>query len=134
MSQLCRDQDKYNFVLYIPEIKRQDFRVTSSGRVILEFKINPVKMLMGKLVNKIPLSTLELDELSSSAWLNMDGRRSILDIARIQSKKTGDDIDEAARRIVQFMRYVATRGWIKFKPAERKADSSSPSSDPCARY
>ena len=52
MSQLCRDQDKYNFVLYIPEIKRQDFRVTSSGRVILEFKINPVKMLMGKLVNR----------------------------------------------------------------------------------
>jgi Coenzyme PQQ synthesis protein D (PqqD) len=124
MSQLCRDQDKYNFVLYIPEIKCQDFRVTSSGRVILEFKINPVKMLMGKLVNKTPLSTLELDELSSSAWLNMDGRRSILDIARIQSKRTGDDIDEAARRIVQFMRYVATRGWIKFKPAERKADVS----------
>jgi hypothetical protein len=134
MSQLCRDQDKYNFVLYIPEIKRQDFRVTSSGRVILEFKINPVKMLMGKLVNRIPLSTLELDELSSSAWLSMDGRRSILDIARIQSKRTGDDIDEAARRIVQFMRYVATRGWIKFKQAERKADSSSPANDPCARY
>jgi len=123
MSQLCRDQDKYNFVLYIPEIKHQDFRVTTSGRVILELKINPVKMLMGKLVNRTPLSTLELDELSSSAWLNMDGTRSILEIARIQSKTTGDDIDEAARRIVQFMRYIANRGWIKFKPAEHKPQS-----------
>jgi hypothetical protein len=120
MSQLCRDQDKYNFVLYIPEIKHQDFRVTTSGRVILELNINPVKMLMGKLVNRTPLSTLELDELSSSAWLNMDGTRSILEIARIQSKTTGDDIDEAARRIVQFMRYIANRGWIRFKPAEQK--------------
>ncbi len=134
MSQLCRAQDKYNFVLYIPEIKLQDFRVTSGGVVILEFKINPVKMLMGKLVNRVPLVTLELDELSSSAWLSMDGRRSILDIARIQSKKTGDDIDEAARRIVQFMRYVATRGWIRFKSAEREADSTSHSSDPSTRF
>jgi hypothetical protein len=125
MSQLCHAQDKYNFVLYIPEIKRHDFRVTNGGRVVLEFKINPVKMLMGKLVNKIPLSTLELDELSSSAWLSMDGRRSILDIARIQSEKTGDDIDEAARRIVQFMRYIAHRGWIRFKPAEGKAGSQT---------
>ena len=117
MSQLCSAQDKYNFVLYIPEIKRQDFRVTNGGRVILDLKINPVKMLMGRLVNRTPIANLELDELSSSAWLSMDGRRSIIDIARIQSEKTGDDIDEAARRIVQFMRYVAHRGWIKFKPA-----------------
>ena len=118
MSQLIQAQDKYNFVLYIPEIKRQNFRVTNGGRVVLEFEINPIKMLMGRLVNKVPLSTLELDELSSSAWLSMDGRRSILDIARIQSRKTGDDIDEAARRIVQFMRYIAKKGWIRFKPAE----------------
>jgi hypothetical protein len=55
--------------------------------------------------------------------VSMDGTRSILDIARIQSKKTGDDIDEAARRIVQFMRYIAKRGWIKFKLAEPKPNS-----------
>lgn len=120
MNRLSTAQVKYNFVLYIPEIKHQDFSVTNGGRVVLELKVNPVKMLMGRLVNKAPISTLELDELSSSAWLNMDGRRSILDIARIQSKKTGDDIDEAARRIVQFMRYIANRGWIRFKPAEQK--------------
>ena len=120
MNRLSAAQERYNFVLYIPEIKGQDFSVTNGGRVVLELKVNPVKMLMGRLVNRIPLSTLELDELSSSAWLSMDGRRSILDIARIQSKKTGDDIDEAARRIVQFMRYIANRGWIRFKPAEQK--------------
>ncbi len=123
MNQLSGAQEKYNFILYIPEIKGQDFSVTNGGRVILELKINPVKMLMGRLVNKVPLSTLELDELSSSAWLAMDGRRSILDIARIQSKRTGDDIDEAARRIVQFMRYIANKGWIRFKPAEGTAHS-----------
>lgn len=112
--------NKYNFVLYVPEIVHQKFRVTDTGRVVLELKINPAKKLMGKLVNREPVSDVTLDELSSSAWLSMDGSRSILDIARIQSEKTGDDIDEAARRIVQFMRYVAKRGWIKFKLVDRK--------------
>ena len=94
------------------------FRVTDGGKVILDLKINPVKKLLGRLVNREPISNVELDALSSLAWLSMDGTRSILDIARIQSKKTGDDIDEAARRTVQFMRYIANRGWIKFKLAE----------------
>ena len=111
---------KYNFVLYVPEIVHQKFRVTDTGRVVLELKINPAKKLMGKLVNREPVSDVALDELSSSAWLSMDGTRNILDIARIQSEKTGDDIDEATRRIVQFMRYVAKRGWIKFKLVRRK--------------
>jgi hypothetical protein len=123
MTQPGRTKDKYNFVLYIPQIMHQKYRVTHAGRVILELEINPAKKLMGRLVNRKPVSNLELDELSSSAWLSMDGTRSILDIARIQSEKTGDDIDEAARRIVQFMRYIANRGWIKFKLAERKSNS-----------
>ncbi len=120
MTQQSSAKDKYNFVLYIPEIIHQKFRVTDAGKVILDLKINLAKRLMGRLVNREPVASLEFDELSSSVWLNMDGTRSILDIARIQSKKTGDDIDEAARRIVQFMRYIANRGWIKFKLAAHK--------------
>ena len=112
-------KDKYNFVLYVPEVKHQAFRVTDEGRVVLELEINRAKRLLGKLVAKEPVSDLEFDELSSAAWLAIDGKRSILDIARLQSEKTGDDIDEAARRIVQFMRYVAKRGWIRFKEVQK---------------
>ena len=45
----------------------------------------------------------------------MDGSRCILDVARILSEKTKDDIDESVRRIVKFIRYIAKRGWIRFK-------------------
>ena len=119
MTQQDRSKDKYNFVLYVPAIRHHRFRVNDAGRVVLEFEINPVKKVMGKLVNREPSSDLELDELSSSAWLSMDGTRSILDIARIQSEKTGDDIDESARRIAKFMRYIAKRGWIRFKEVQK---------------
>jgi len=108
-------KDKYNFVLYVPEVRHHDFRVSDQGRVILDLEINPVKRLMGKLVNREPISDIEFDEFSSSAWLHIDGARSILDIARIQAEKTGDDIDDAAQRAAKFMRYVAKRGWIRFK-------------------
>lgn len=108
-------KDKYNFVLYVPELLHKQFRVSDEGRVIIEFEVNPMRKLMGKLAKREPVSDLELDELSSSAWLAIDGGRSVLDIARIQSEKTGDDVDESARRIVQFMRYILKRGWIRFK-------------------
>ena len=62
---------------------------------------------------------MEFDELSSSAWLAIDGTRSVLDIARLQSAKTGDDIDESVRLVVKFMRYVAKRGWIRFKEVKK---------------
>lgn len=119
MTQQDRSKDKYNFVLYVPEIRHDRFRVTDAGRVVLELEISPLKRLMGRLVNREPVSDIELDELCSSAWLSIDGTRSILDIARIQSEKTGDDIDESARRISKFMRYIAKRGWIRFKEVQQ---------------
>ena len=115
MTERDHSKDKYNFVLYVPEIRHRGFRVNDDGRVVLEFAINPAKRLMAKLVNRKPVSDIEFDELSSAAWLSVDGSRSILDIARMQSAKTGDDVDEAARRVATFMKYVAKRGWIKFK-------------------
>ena len=115
MTEQEHTKDKYNFVLYVPELLHRQFRVSDEGRVIIEFEVNPMRKLMGKLAKREPVSDLELDELSSSAWMAIDGSRSVLDIARIQSEKTGDDVDESARRIVQFMRYILKRGWIRFK-------------------
>lgn len=115
MTEPDRSLDKYNFVLYVPELRHQEFTVNDAGHVVLDIAISPVKRLMGKLVNREPVSDIELDELSSSAWLSIDGERSILEIARIQSGKTGDDIDDSAQRIAKFMRYLAKRGWIRFK-------------------
>ena len=116
-------EDKYNFLLYIPEILTQTTRLSDDGRVILVLPINPAKKLLGKLVSREPVSDIALDELSSAAWLLIDGRRSILDIARLQSEITGDHIDESVRRIVQFMRYIAKRGWIRFKDVQMGSDS-----------
>ena len=118
MTQQGGAQDKYNFVLYIPEIRHRAFRVTDEGKVVLDLEVTPAKKLMGKLVNRKPVSDIEFDELSSSAWISIDGSRGILDIARLQSETTGDDIDESAQRVAKFMRYLAKRGWIRFSRSD----------------
>jgi len=123
MTRQDHAKDKYNFVLYVPEIRHQRFRVTDAGRVVLELAIHPLKQLMARLVHGHAVCEIELDPLSSSAWLSMDGTRSVLDVARIQSEKTGDDLDEAVRRIVKFTRYIAKRGWIRFKEGDPGLDS-----------
>lgn len=64
MTEPDRGKDKYNFILYVPEIRHRRFRVTDEGRVILDFEINPVKKLMGRLVNREAVSDIELDKLS----------------------------------------------------------------------
>ena len=115
---MAKQKDAYNFVLYVPEMKHQDYRVTETGAVVLELEVNPVKKLMGKLTAKESVSDIEFDQLSSSAWLAIDGSRSILDIARLQSEKSGDDIDESARRVAQFMKYTLKRGWIRLNKAK----------------
>ncbi len=115
---MTKQKDTYNFVLYVPELKHRDYRITETGTVVLELEINAVKKLAGKLAAKEPVSDIEFDQLSSSAWLAIDGSRSILDIARLQSEKSGDDIDESARRVAQFMKYILTRGWIRLSEAK----------------
>ena len=51
-------KDKYNFVLYVPEIKHHRFRVTEAGNVVLELESNPIKKLMARLVNRKPVSDI----------------------------------------------------------------------------
>ena len=115
MSRPDPGSDPDNFLLFVPEIRHSGFTVTAAGRVVLALEIHPIKRMVARLVRREPVSDLELDDLSSSAWLGMDGERSILDLARIQCGKTGDDLDQAVERMVKFMRYLAKRGWIRFK-------------------
>ena len=52
---MTKQKDKYNFVLYVPEVKHAGFRVTDTGTVVLEFEINPLRKVMGRLVNRTPV-------------------------------------------------------------------------------
>lgn len=115
-------KDEYNFVLYVPEIIHEDWEIVD-GKVLLNFKVtNPITKFAGFLVKKEPKKDTLFDEMCTSAWLSIDGEKSIYEIARIQSKKTDDEFKEDLRRLVEFIKYVSKQGWVKYKKVKRREE------------
>lgn len=109
---------KYNFALYIPEKKNIEWSEENSI-VTLIIKVNdPVKKFLAWMVKRTPQTNLHLDERCSSVWMLIDGERTIYDIGKIMGKKYGTDTNEEVFRLVTYLKYIAKRGWIRFKYEE----------------
>lgn len=117
-----KQNDKYNFVLYVPEITYNDWEL-KDGKVLLNFEIkHPLTKFAGFLAKKEPKKDMLFDDMCSSAWLLIDGERSIFEIARIQSKETEDEFKEDLRRLVEFVKFLSKKGWIRYKKVKKRQD------------
>lgn len=109
------EKDEHNFLLYVPEITHNDWEVVE-GKVLLNFKVtNPITKFAGFLAKKEPKRDMLLDSMCTSAWLQIDGKRSIYEIAKIQASKTDDEFNEDLRRLIIFIKYISKRGWVRYK-------------------
>ncbi len=117
-----QEKDEYNFVLYVPEIIHDDWKIVDD-KVLLNFRItNPITRFAGFLAKKRPEKDMVLDNMCTSAWLSIDGEKSIYEIARIQSQKTDDEFKEDLRRLVEFIRYVSKQGWVRYKRVKKREE------------
>ena len=109
------DKEEKNFLLYVPEIKYDNYKVDENNIVTLYFEHNKsMERFVRWLVKKNNLSDIVFDEKSSLVWLLIDGKRSIYDIAIEMAKGLGDTEEVAIERLVMYIRYIARKGWIKF--------------------
>lgn len=107
-------KSKENFILYIPKIVHKNYTV-DNGRVTLIFEHNKIAERFARwLVKKSNISDIEFDENCSAAWLLIDGKRNLYEIAAEMSGKTGDSIDISTERLVMYIRYLYKKGWIRF--------------------
>ncbi len=115
-------KDEYNFVLYVPEIVHYDWQMIE-GKVLLNFKVNnPITKLVGLLVKKEPKKDMLFDDMCTSAWLLIDGERSIYEIGRIQSHKTDNEFKDDLRRLIEFVKYISKQGWIRYKRVKKREE------------
>ena len=122
MNRGSQGQDKYNFALYIPAIKHNEWE-NEAGRVTLRYTVqDPVRRFAGWLVKKSPSITLDLDEMGSRAWLLIDGQKSVYEISKEINQDGKDTPEEALRRLVAFLRFLAKKGWIYFKGVRSRED------------
>ena len=117
-----QDKDKYNFVLYVPEITHDDWKIVN-GEVLLNFKVvNPMTRFVGFLAKKEPIKDILFDDMCTSAWLSIDGERSIYEIAKIQFKMSDDDFKDDLRRLAVFIKYISKQGWVRYKRVKNREE------------
>lgn len=108
--------DKYNFALYIPKITIKTWEINENGNVLLDFQVkNPVTKFAGWLMKKDPKKDIELDKMGTIAWMKIDGKKCIFEIAREMPRDGKEDFQESMRRVSEFIKYLAKKGWIKYE-------------------
>ncbi len=92
------DSDENNFVtIYIPKFNSQ-------------FSL---KYIMPRLKN--PYIKLKLDELGSAAWLEIDGKKKVMEIADILIKKFGQKVQPVEERLTKFLTQLYEQRLITFE-------------------
>ena len=123
LDKFLKEEDKHNFVLYVPEIIHTNWKINDNGKVLLIFDVNnPITKIAGWLLKKKPNKDIEFDELCTSAWLNIDGERCIFEIAKIQKQNSNDNFKDSLIRLIKFMHYIQGRRWIRYKKVKAKED------------
>ena len=118
-----KEKDEHNYVLYVPEIIHSNWKINERGRVLLILDVyNPITRFSAWLLKKKPNKDIEFDELSTSAWLSIDGEKCIFEIAREQKAKTNDSFKDALIRLIHFTHYIANRRWIRYKKVKKKEE------------
>ena len=123
LDKFLKEEDKHNFVLYVPEIIHTNWKINDNGKVLLIFDVNnPITKIAAWLLKKKPNKDIEFDELCTSAWLNIDGEKCIFEIAKIQKQNSNDNFKDSLIRLIKFMHYIQGRRWIKYKKVKAKED------------
>lgn len=123
LDNFLKEEDKHNFVLYVPEIIHTNWKINDNGKVLLIFDVNnPITKIAAWLLKKKPNKDIEFDELCTSAWLNIDGEKCIFEIAKIQKQNSNDNFKDSLIRLIKFMHYIQSRRWIRYKKVKAKED------------
>lgn len=108
--------EENNFLMYVPVIIHKNYNVDDKNIVTLYFEHNKlVEKFARWLANKNNVSDIELDEKSSAAWLLIDGKKNIYEIALEMAEVCGDTQEIAIERLVLFIRYILRKKWIKLQ-------------------
>ncbi|MBW5392007.1 PqqD family peptide modification chaperone [Brachyspira pilosicoli] len=123
LDNFLKEENKHNFVLYVPEIIHTNWKINDNGKVLLIFDVNnPITKIAAWLLKKKPNKDIEFDELCTSAWLNIDGEKCIFEIAKIQKQNSNDNFKDSLIRLIKFMHYIQGRRWIRYKKVKAKED------------
>lgn len=101
-----------NFLLFVPETKHKTWEVKSNSVYLIFYHNKLIEKTIRWLFKKQKTSDIKLDPRGSTVWLNIDGKKTVYDIAKILSDKFGDEATDSQQRTILYLRYLMRRGWI----------------------
>ncbi|MDD2495449.1 MAG: PqqD family protein [Tissierellia bacterium] len=106
---------KHNFLLFIPEIKHNDWKNEGEKIVLCLKTTDPIKNFLAWMVNKKSITYLNLDERCTTVWKFIDGKKTVYDIAKLMANRYKNDINNELYRLITYLKYLSKQGLIKFK-------------------
>lgn len=113
-----REQKEHNFLLCIPSIKHREYEV-ENNKVYLIFNHNSPLQKVTRWFAKTPnKSDLELDDIGSFIWLNIDDTRTVYELGKKLKEEFGEKSEPLYERLTLYLRYLYKRGWISIRKPE----------------
>lgn len=112
---MAKKQD--NFLDYIPVTsKKNSFDIGENGIVTIHMvHTGFYAAIAQKFFSRPRVSHIDLDELGSFIYKNIDGTRSVGEIAELIHSEFGEKAEPLYDRLVQFMKILRNNGFITFE-------------------
>ncbi len=107
--------------LELTPVANYDKEITDDGLVNVlapRFKSEFGKNLMTKL-KRSPYLKANLDEIGSFVWLQIDGEKKVIDIAKKTQEKFGEKVEPVYDRLTRFLTQLYRNGFIHFKELKK---------------
>lgn len=77
-----KEKKEDNYFLYIPKIKHENWEIRNDRVYLIFHHDKAIEKLIRWLFKKPYISDIELDELGSKIWLNIDGKKTVYELAK----------------------------------------------------
>lgn len=108
--------NKQNYLDYIPK-KTDKIQWRELDNRLIQI-IKPRNSLLDKVVRKLFFTpdkfVIDLDEIGSFIWKQIDGERSIYEISQLVKEEFGEDAEPLYERLIQYMNVLKNNGFVKF--------------------
>ena len=104
-----------NFLDYIPQKNKEvPWDVDEQGIVTLHIEHRGMfAVLAQKLFGKPRISHVTLERIGSFLWQQVDGQKSIFDLAKVLHREFGNEAEPLYERLVPYMQNLYQLGYLK---------------------
>ncbi|MCD7777723.1 MAG: PqqD family protein [Clostridiales bacterium] len=110
-------KQKKNYLDFVPELSEKiSFEKDKAGKVTVLVQNKGVfNRIAQKLFNKPPVTKVHLDDCGSYILPQIDGRRTVMELALIQKARFGEAVEPLYPRFVKYMQIMERCGFVKMK-------------------